>query len=127
VEIAMLELLPAPDHVVALHMSGTLTAEDFDRAVVEIESKLDRHERIGVFVDMTGFEDMTAEAAAKDLRYSFGKIGEWHRFPREAVVTDKQWIRTLIQAVDPLVPQVEARSFAPSERDAAVAWASDIR
>ena len=122
----MLEVLPAPDHVAAFHISGTLTAEDLGRAVSEIESRLGRHARIGVFVDMLGFEDMTAEALAKDLRYSFGKIREWHRFPREAVVTDKQWIRTLIQVVNPLVPQVEARSFAPAEREAALTWVSDI-
>lgn len=70
---------------------------------------------------------MTAAAAAKDLRSSFGKIREWHRFPREAVVTDKQWIRAaMVQVVHPLVPQVEARCFAPGERVAALAWVSDI-
>ena len=122
----MLEFLPAPDHVVALEMSGTLTAEDFDRAVAEIESKLARHERIGVFVDMTAFEDMTAEAVAKDVWYGLRKIGQWKRFPREAVLTDKQWVRTLIQIVNPLLPQVEARCFAPSERDAALTWVSEL-
>jgi hypothetical protein len=80
-----------------------------------------------VFVDMTGFEDMTAEAAAKDIRYSLGKIGEWKRFPRKAVVTGKQWMRTLIKLMDPVLPQVEARTFAPSERDEALAWASGVR
>ncbi len=122
----MLELLPAPDHVAAFHVSGTLTAADFDRAIAEIESKLDRHERIGVFVDMTGFQDITAEALAKDLRYSLSKIGAWKRFPREAIVTDKQWIKALIKIVDPLLPQVEARTFEPSERDAALTWVSDL-
>ncbi len=48
-------------------------------------------------------------------------------FPREAVVTDKQWIRAaMVQVVHPLVPQVEARCFAPGERVAALAWVSDI-
>jgi SpoIIAA-like len=92
----------------------------------KIESKLARHERIGVFVDMTGFEDMTAEAAAKDIRYSLGKIGQWKRFPREAIVTDKQWMRTLVRIIDPLLPQIEARTFAPSEREAAMAWAAAV-
>jgi hypothetical protein len=124
--MAMLEILPAPDHLVALHISGTLTAEDFDRAVAAIESKLERHERINVFVDMIGFEDMIAEAVAKDVWYGLGKIGQWKRFPREAIVTDKQWVRTLIRIVNPLLPQVEARCFAPSERDAALTWASEL-
>ena len=122
----MLEFLPAPDYVAALHISGRFTAEEFDQVVAEIESKLDRHERIGVFVDMTGFEDITTEALAKDVRYGLSKIGEWKRFPREAVITDKQWIKTLIKIVDPLLPQVEARTFEPSERDAALTWVSEL-
>jgi hypothetical protein len=120
----MIELLPAPDHVVALRLEGTLTGADFDRLVEEIEAKLARHERLGIFADMVGFKDLTAEAAAKDLRYNLGKLGEWRRFPREAVVTDKQWIRTLAKLVDPLVPHVEVRTFAPAERDEALAWAA---
>lgn len=92
----------------------------------EIESKLARNERIGVFADLTGFEDMTVDAAAKDFRYNLSRIGAWKRFPREAVVTDKQWMRILIKVVDPMLPQIEARSFAPSEKDAAMAWASDL-
>lgn len=123
----MIEILPAPDHVFAMRMAGTVTGEDLDHAVGEIEAKLGRHERIGVFVDATGFEDMTAEAAAKDLRYGFGKFREWARFPREAVVTDKQWLRTLIQALDPFVPQVEVRPFGPAEREQALAWAADVK
>jgi hypothetical protein len=123
----MIEILPAPDHVLALRMAGTLTGEDLDRVIAEIEAKLKRHERIGLFADATGFEDMTAEAAAKDLRYSFGKLREWGRFPREAVVTDKQWLRSLIGIVDPLIPQVEARSFASTERAQALAWASEVK
>jgi hypothetical protein len=34
-EDAMIETLPAPDHVIALRMSGKLTGEDFDRATAE--------------------------------------------------------------------------------------------
>ncbi|MBR0646099.1 SpoIIAA family protein [Plastoroseomonas hellenica] len=123
----MIEILPAPDHVFAARMAGTLTGEDFDRMASEIEAKLKRHDRIGVFVDATGFDDMTGEAAAKDLSYSFGKLRDWHRFPREAVVTDKQWMRSLITLVDPLIPQVEVRSFTPAERGQALAWASDVQ
>lgn len=122
----MIDLLPAPDQVLAVKMSGTLTADDYDLVLAEMEAKLLRHERIGIFVDMTDFRDVTAGAAAKDLRFALGKIGEWRRFPREAIVTDKQWVKTLAKVVDPLVPQVEIRTFAPAERDQALAWASAV-
>jgi hypothetical protein len=122
----MVEVLPAPDHVLALRIAGTLTPEDYDRIIAEVEAKLQRHPRIGVYVDMTNFEDLTAKAAAKDIRYSLSKLGDLKRFPREALVTNKQWLRTLVKILDPLVPYVEARAFEPSEREQALAWVSAI-
>lgn len=122
----MIEILPAPDHVVALRFFGELTGPDFDRVVAEIETRLGRHPRIGIVADMTGFDGVTLEALGKDLRYNLSKLGEWKRFPREAVITDKAWLETLVKAVDPLVPQVEVRIFHPGETEAALAWAGDF-
>jgi hypothetical protein len=122
----MIEILPAPDHVFAVKIAGTLTSEDYDRMISEIEAKLARHPRISVYADMSEFKDLTAGAAAKDIRYVLGKIGEWGRFKREAVITDKQWLRVLIKTLDPLVPQVEVRAFALSERDAALDWVAAL-
>lgn len=123
----MIEMLPAPDHVVALRFAGELTGPDFDRVAAEIEARLARHERIGVVADLTGFDGLTLEALGKDLRYNLAKLGEWKRFPREAVITDKAWVRTAVKAVDPLVPQVEVRTFDPGEMEPAVAWAGDFK
>ncbi|CAN7402920.1 STAS/SEC14 domain-containing protein [Phenylobacterium sp. LjRoot219] len=122
----MIEMLPAPDHVVALRFSGELTGPDFDRVAAEIETRLARHERIGVVADLTGFDGVTLQALAKDLRYNLAKLGEWKRFPREAVITDKAWVRAAVHALDPLVPQVEVRTFNPGEQSAALAWAADF-
>lgn len=122
----MIELLPAPDHVVALRFSGELTGPDFDKVAGEIEARLARYPRIGVVADLTGFDGLTLEALAKDIRYNLAKLGEWKRFPREAVITDKAWVRTAVSALDPLVPQVEVRTFSPAEQAEALAWAGSF-
>ena len=122
----MIEFVPAPDHVFAARLSGTLTPDDVERAVREIEAKLQRHKKIGIFADVTGFQDVTAEALIKDFKYSFGKFGEWTRFPREAVVTQKQWLRTAIKLLDPVVPFIEMRAFAPEESEQALAWTAEV-
>ena len=122
----MIEILPAPDHVVAIRITGMLEAEDYDTAIRETEAKLQHHRRVGVYVDMVGFDDITAEAAAKHATYSRDMLGEAHRFPRKAVVTDKQWLKVLIEALDPLVPDSEARAFGPAAREKALAWASQV-
>ena len=122
----MLDILQAADHVVAFRITGTLTEPDFDRLIAEIEAKLERHEKLGILADLTGFEDMTFRAGLKDARYGFGKILQWHRFPREAVVTDKGWIESFMAIANPIIPHVELKCFKPAEFDAALAWASEI-
>jgi hypothetical protein len=122
----MIETLPAPDHVAAFRLSGTIDEADFDRLIADIEARLQRHEKIGILADLTGFEDMTFMAGLKDVRYGFGKIFERKRFPREAVVTDRGWIETLVAVTNPLIPFVEVKCFKPAEFDAALAWATEI-
>jgi hypothetical protein len=121
----MLEMLTAPDQIGAYKLSGTLTEEDFDRIVADIEDRLARHRKVGIVVDMTGFHDITLRAGVKDLRYGFGKILEWNRFPREAIITDKQWLKMLAKLAGPLVPFVEVRTFEPGAEAAAVAWVAE--
>ena len=78
----MLEVLQSPDQVAAIAISGTLTGDDYDRIIAEVEAKLARHERIGALLDLARFEDFTAEAAWRDLRYDLSKLFELKRFPR---------------------------------------------
>ncbi len=122
----MIEIIAAPDHVAAFRLSGTLTEEDVEQVITDVEARLARHEKIGLVADLTGFHDISIRAGLRDLRYSFGKMLEWRRFPREAVITDRQWVRTLVSLTSPLIPFVTLRTFAAAERDAALVWAADI-
>lgn len=122
----MIEILPAPDHVAAFRLTGTVTEDDFERVVGDIEARLKRHQAIGVLVDLTDFEDMTVMAGFRDACYGFGKILEWKRFPREAVVTDRGWVEMLVALANPVVPFVEIKSFKPAEFAAALAWVTEI-
>jgi len=122
----MIEILGTPDHVGAYKLIGTLTGEDVDRVIADVEARLKRHDKIGVLADLTGFEDFGLRAGFKDLRYSLGKILEWHRFPKEAIITDKSWIRTLASLAGPVVPFVSLKTFASADRIEAFAWVGDL-
>jgi hypothetical protein len=122
----MLEVLPSPDHVVAVRVAGVMEVDEYRKVIAEVEAKLARHPKIGILVDLTAFTDATLEAAGEDLRYSLGKIFEWGRFPREAIITQKGWIQGLCKIVSPLLPGIEVRTFAPSETEAAYAWVADL-
>jgi hypothetical protein len=122
----MLEILAAPPHVAAFHFHGTLTGEDYDRCIDEIEARLAAHARIAVFSDLSGMTGLAPEAVAKDLRYALGKIGEFHRFARAAIVTERDWLARVTAFSAMFFPRTDLRTFAPAERDAALAWASEV-
>ena len=121
----MIEILPAPSHVAAFHFQGTLTAEDYDRCIAEIEARLAAQERIGIFSDLTGMTGITAEAMGKDLRFALGKVGEFHRFARAAIVTERDWLARVTQFGALFFPHTEIRTFEPGQSDAALAWAGE--
>lgn len=118
----MIELLPCADHVVAARIQGVLTTEDYKRLVADVEAKLGRHERIGVLVDLVDFEDLTVGAALADIRYDLSKLLQLKRFPREAVVTDKQWIHAAVRVASPLIPHMDLRAFPRDAFPEAMAW-----
>jgi hypothetical protein len=119
----MLEPLPSPDHVVAVRVSDTLDGADYDRLIGLVEGALARHRRIGFVLDLTDFHDMTLEAGMKDVRYDLRQMFHLDRFPRQAVITDKTWMRKLAQVSSALLPYLEMRAFTRGELDEAVAWA----
>lgn len=44
----MLEVLPAPEHVVALRVSGQVDKDDIERGITAVEEGLARQERIAI-------------------------------------------------------------------------------
>jgi hypothetical protein len=122
----MIEILDAPDHIVALRMSDRLTAHDYERIFSELDAKLKDHERIGVYTDARELRGITPSGLGKDLQYTFAKIGEYRRFARAAVVTDKPLLRVLARTGDALFSQIELRTFTAAEQDAALSWVSEL-
>ena len=122
----MMTLLPAPEHVCAFALSGTIEPDDIERVIANLELRLSRHEKVSVLADLSAFEEMTLAAAWRDARYGFGKLWELRRFPKEAVITDRGWLAGFVDLLDPAIPFVEIRSFPPAQREAALAWAADI-
>jgi SpoIIAA-like len=122
-ELAMLDILQAPNHVAAFRLSGDVTKADYDRIVAEAEAKLQNNPRIAVFAELAEPMHMTFHALLTDLRYTLAKLGQWRRFARVALVTDKAWPSALLRVVGPCLPDIESRSFRSTDRDAALAWA----
>jgi hypothetical protein len=122
----MLEILPSPPQLAAYRFTGTLTAEDYDRCIADIEARLAQHPRIGIYCDLRGFTGITPAALARDLRYALGKVGEFDRFARGAIVTGRHWLAAVTDFAARFFPQTDIRSFGEDEAEQAMAWAGAV-
>lgn len=119
----MLELLPSPGpDVVAFRVSGKVTKEDVELAWASLDAALDEAETIGLYAEVVDLGGVTLTGLVEDLAHAIKALGEWHRFARYAVVSDKAWLRTLADVEGKLLPGIEIRTYTPEESEAAIAW-----
>jgi hypothetical protein len=121
----MLEILDSPKHLVAMRLSGGLTASDVTQAYKVMEDALKENERISFFAEVDPSMKFTFEGLIKDL---FAGVGQWSKlkhYYRAAVVTDKGWMAALARVEGLVFSSIDVRVFGHDERDKAFAWASE--
>jgi hypothetical protein len=120
----MFEKLAAPDNVIAMRLSETLTTDDVEQYKTIIEDKLATHERFGICVDMTELTDIGTDALTKDAWVELELLVHITKFRRCALVSSKKWPTTMALAIGHWIPLLEVKAFEPGECEAAIAWAS---
>ncbi len=121
----MLEIIDSPKHLVAMKLSGSLTAADVAKAYNATNEALKENERISFFGEIDDSMNLTLEGLAKDLLNSVGQFGKLSKYYRAAVVTNKGWVGALARVEGLVFSSIDVRVFAPEERDKAFAWASE--
>ena len=107
------------DNVVGMRIQGKVEQPDLDQVKREVERRLERHDRIRVYVEVAEFEGMSVDAFLEDLKFG---ADNWNRFDKEAVVVDQAWLRKVTAMADKLVPQIDVRAFSVAETDKARQW-----
>jgi len=116
----MLEPIPFDaDNIVGLRVAGRIEAGEFDKIAAIVEDKLSRHPKLRVYVEVPSFDGISIEAFFKDLQMG---LRHWHRFEKEAVVTDQAWLQRITAFTGHLVPGLEVRAFPTTDKAAARAW-----
>lgn len=121
----MIEILESPKHLVAMKISGSVTADDIDRSYKATEEALMSNERVSFFAEIDATMGLTVEGVLKDLWQSLGQFGNVSKFYRAAVVTDKGWIGAMARIEGLVFSSIDVRVFAPEERGRAFAWAAE--
>ena len=122
----MYQQAPAPDHVIAMHLSGKLTGDDIKTYKGILDEKLLNHDQLGMVVDFTGLSDMNADACVEGTKADLELLRHITQFTRFAFVSDKEWPQALIGFMSALLPTVEMKVFPSDERNEAMKWASEL-
>jgi hypothetical protein len=112
-----------PDHVLVFDARGTLQKSDIERFDRQIQDKLAHYDRIGVIANVEELEGMTIGAVMKDIAAELKYLGDWHRFPRLAVLASGGFVKSAAEVVGRFLPQVQVRTFEPGELEKAVDFA----
>ena len=115
--------IPIPEHVLVFDARGTLQKSDIERFDRQIQEKLARYERIGVIANVEQLEGMTVGAVMKDIVTELKYLGDWHRFPRLAVLASGGFVKSAAEIVAKFLPQVQLRTFEPGELESAITFA----
>jgi len=124
-DLRMIELLDSPKHLVAMKISGSLTADDVAKAYRATNDALKENERISFFAEVDDSVSLTIQGLAKDLFEGVCQIGQLSKYYRAAVVTDKGCLGALTRIEGLVFSSIDVRVFTPAERDKAFAWASE--
>lgn len=119
----MHEFLPAPDDVLAVTLTGTITGADLDAIMDRTDSIMAKHDTIHVFVETKGIEGLQISAIPHHMGRALPLFGKLGHFGRVAVVADQAWMRAATRFESAVLPNVSYRVFEPGERDEALAWA----
>jgi hypothetical protein len=116
----MIQLIPMDgDQVIGLRIRCKIETSDFDEVVGILDEKFKRHEKLRIYTEIESIGGMSLEAFFKDIQYS---LRNFRRFDKEAVVSDKGWLKAFVSVADKLFPSIEARHFSFEEKEQALEW-----
>lgn len=112
------ELSQSSGSVVGYKVSGTITKEDYETFVPQVQALVEQEGSINMLLDLEGFEWEKVSAWGADMNFGH----EYHeKITKMAIVGDKKWEKWLTKLVDPFYAS-QAKYFHTTEMDAAWDW-----
>ncbi len=116
----MLKILPkSKDAFIAIQASGTLTGEDYDAVLPDIEKIIEKHGKVRVCIDMASFDGWEMSAAWKDMIFG---IAHWNDLDKLAIVGDAKWEEWSATITDVMMHGA-VRHFPVRDQAEALKWA----
>ncbi len=114
----MVRQIESPDKILAMRVSGKITAEDFDWINPLMEKYSSDYGEIFLYVELDDYKWASAEAFWKDFKTGFRFMNDCKKI---AIATDKEWIGRMSNFLRKITP-IEIEVFHLHDRGKAFAW-----
>ena len=120
----MLKITPTDDSLIAMTLSGKITAEEVDRAYDLMGEKLSSGGKTSLYLELQGDFDMEGAALWRDTARAPDILGKFKQFDRIAFVASQGWMRGIAKVEGALLSltKIEMEVYNEGEADYALAW-----
>ncbi|MEO1703253.1 MAG: STAS/SEC14 domain-containing protein [Pseudomonadota bacterium] len=115
----MIEVESIDEGQLLLRVTGKLERNDIDRATRELNAAATDNEALNLLIDLSKFEGMTIEAVISDARYGLIHLSDLKRYQRIAVLTNADWLKSIVWIENQLFGGIDMRTFATDDEDLA--------
>lgn len=113
------------DKVLAYRVDGKVDEEDVRKAIETVTPALETPAHFNMYVEVADIHGITPEAIKERLEFVLPNFKELlMKIDKIALVTDKDWMKTLAKGIYSLIPKIEQKSFSFEESAKARQWVS---
>jgi hypothetical protein len=117
----MLKLLEIPvDNAVAFEVSGVITESDMSLVLGAAKEKSQCFNRIVLFEKIDSFAGVELSAIVQKIKYLYNE--GISNIDRIAIVTDKGWMKTVVEVEDKIFTGIDMRCFSEGDEAAAITF-----
>ncbi len=109
---------PSEHRILAVEITGQVTAEDMKILIGRLQELVDQNERALLLVDMQHYEGFEFAVVTEKFKH-MGML--WKSIEKYAIVGAAHWMEVWVKMVDPLTP-MQIRAFEADEIEAAWKW-----
>lgn len=106
------------DNAIALNIKSRVTQEDVEYVLRELREKLNTHSELVVLKRIEKFVGVNFDAIVREAAYLFRE--GLPKITKVAIVSDKNWIKNVVEIEDFIFGNIEMKTFPLSEEDKAI-------
>jgi len=122
----MHEFMQSADDTIALRLSQKITGADLDAIMDRLSEVMAENAKVHVYVETNCLNSIEIASLPSYITRAMSLFRQLNRFGRVAVVADQAWIRVATRIESALLPGISYRTYSLEDRDAALAWVSDV-